>query len=170
MSNIPLRALTEQDIILTRVLDAPRELVWKAFSEAERLAQWWGPQGCDLRVLNLEFQPGGVYHYAMQTPGGEMYGKLDYRKIVPQESIIYVVSFADTDGNTIRAPFSETWPLEILSETAFTEQDGKTLIVMASSPQNATEEEGQTFEQGLEGMKQGTNGMLDQLAAYLANA
>ena len=53
-----------------RVFDAPRDLVWKAFTESERLMQWWGPKGFTMLVAKLDLRPGGVFHYSMRSPDG----------------------------------------------------------------------------------------------------
>jgi uncharacterized protein YndB with AHSA1/START domain len=157
------------DLFLTRVMDAPRELVWKAYSEAEALAQWWGPKGCGTRVEKLDFRPGGIFHYAMQTPqGGEMWGKFVYWEIQPPERIVFVLSFSDPEGNTVRAPFSDTHPLEVYSEVTFTEEGGKTRITMRGGPLNATEAERASYAALMKNMQIGTNATLDKLAAYLA--
>ncbi len=158
----------ENHIFLTRVFDAPRELVWKAWSNAEALAQWWGPKGCATRVEKLDFRPGGVFHYAMQTPDGEFWGKFVYRDIEPPEHLSFLLSFADAQGNIVRAPFSDTHPLEILSDVTFTEQDGKTTITMRGGPFNATQEERESYAAILTDMREGTNSTFDNLAEYLA--
>ncbi len=160
----------EYPVFLTRVMDVPRDLVWKAWSEAKALAQWWGPTSCQTRVEKLDFRPGGVFHYAMQTPGGEMWGKFVYHDIVPPERLVFVLSFADEQGNIVRAPFSDAHPLEILSDVTFSEQDGKTLITMRGGPFNATEAERQGYAAMLKDMQEGTNATLDNLALYLARA
>lgn len=158
----------EPNFSITRVFDAPRDLVWAAYSEAKHLAQWWGPKGCQTRVLQLDFRPGGVFHYAMQTPGGEMYGKFVYHEIVPQERLVFVISFADAQGNTVRAPFSPTWPLENISVVTFADEDGKTRLTMDGRPYNSTDEEKETFRAESKSVKGGTNATLDELANYLS--
>jgi uncharacterized protein YndB with AHSA1/START domain len=157
------------EFVISRVFDAPRELVWKTFTESEHLAHWWGPPGIPTRVARLDLRPGGVFLYSMRTPDGkEWWGKWVYREIVAPERLVVVVSFTDEKGNPVRHPMSPTWPLEILGTTTLSEQGGKTLLTNRAVPINATESERKTFEAGLEGMKQGFNGTWDQLAAYLA--
>src|SRR5262245_37185449 len=107
------------EFVFTRTFDAPRELVWKAWSEADRLARWWGPKEAKLRVIKLEFRPGGTFHYAMQfKPGQDMFGRFIYREIAPPERLVFVNSFSDAEGGITRAPFpqlKDKWPLEILN-------------------------------------------------------
>lgn len=162
------QAQSDPSFQISRVFDAPRDLVWKAYTEAERLAQWWGPKDFKTRVLQLDFRPGGVFHYAMETPQGEIYGKFVYREIVPQERLVFLISFADAQGNTVRAPFSATWPLENISIVTFADEDGKTRLTMDGHTWNTTDEEKATFAGGLESVRGGTNGTLDQLVEYLS--
>lgn len=162
---------TDEQFVISRVFDAPRDLVWKAFTESDRLAQWWGPKGFTMRVCNVDLRPGGLFHYAMEAPGGgEMLGKFVYREIVPPERIVFVNSFSDAAGGTVRAPFSATWPLEVLNTATFTEQAGRTTITVRGGPLNATEEERKTFHGARSSMEQGFGGTFDQLAAYLTHA
>jgi uncharacterized protein YndB with AHSA1/START domain len=58
----------EPEFAISSVFDAPRDLVWEAFTERERLAQWWGPKGFKMLVSKLDLRPGGVFHYCMQSP------------------------------------------------------------------------------------------------------
>jgi len=168
------RSATEPEkggFVISRVFDAPRELVFKAQAESERLEQWWGAKGFTTRVIKLDFRPGGVFHYSMRTPDGkEMWGKFVYREILAPERIVFINSFADKEGNTIQAPFSQTWPLEVLNTLTFSEHAGKTTLTIRSVPYKATKEERETFETGLDSMRQGFNGSLDRLADYLAGS
>src|SRR5580700_3871342 len=103
-----------EELTLTRVLNAPQELVFKAWTEAKSLAQWWGPKGFTLNVAKLDFRPGGQFLYSMNDSNGfEMWGKFVYHEIEAPERLVFVNSFSDKEGNTIRAPFSATWPLEV---------------------------------------------------------
>ncbi len=156
------------ELVITRVLDAPIDLVFKTITQAEHLAHWWGPKGLKLNVLQLELRVGGVFHYGMEAENGQkMWGKFVYREINPPSSITFVNSFADEQGNTIRAPFSPAWPLEILNVWTFTEQDGKTLLTLHGRPINATNEEIELFESMKTSMQQGFGGTFDQLTEYL---
>jgi uncharacterized protein YndB with AHSA1/START domain len=74
------------------------------------------------------------------------------------------------EGNTVRAPFSATWPLEVLNTLTLTEHEGKTTLTLRGWPYNATEAERATFDGMKESVQQGFEGTFDQLAAYLAQA
>ncbi len=159
---------TEQPFVITRVFDAPRELVWKTWTERERLMQWFGPKGFTMRAATLNLRPGGIFHYCLRSPDGhEMWGKFVYREIAAPERIVLVNSFSDEKSNLTRHPMSPTWPLEMLATTTFTEHEGKTTITVRWVPLNATESEHETFDTSHEGMRQGWTGTFDQLAEYL---
>ena len=112
--------------------------MWRAWTDAEALAQWWGPKGATIRVIKLDFRPGGMFHYTMAfQPGHEMYGRFIYREIVAPERIVFVNSFSDAEGGITRAPFpqlKDLWPLEVLNVMTFTEHGGKTTIDAARRP------------------------------------
>jgi uncharacterized protein YndB with AHSA1/START domain len=159
------------ELVITRTFDAPRELVFKAFTEPEHLKHWWGPKGYTMNVAKLDLRPGGVFHYSQRSPEGqEMWGKFVFREIVEPEKLVYTNSFSDEEGNTIRAPFSPTWPLEILNTLTFTEHEGKTTLTMRGVPLTATEEELKTFKAAHDMVQKGFAGTFDQLADYLARA
>ena len=162
------------EFVITRQFDAPRELVWKAWTEAEALAQWWGPKGATIRVVKLEMRAGGMFHYAMRyTLGREMFGRFVYREIAAPERLVFVSSFSDADGGITRAPFPQlggTWPLEVLNTLTLAEESGKTTLMLRGGPINATEKELETYAGMFDSMRQGFTGTFDQLAEHLAKA
>jgi uncharacterized protein YndB with AHSA1/START domain len=162
----------ESELVISRVFDAPRALVFQAFAEAERLAQWWGPKGFTIHVSRLEFRPGGVFHYRMAAPNGhDMWGKFIYREIVEPDRIVWVNTFSDPDGGLTRAPFGkalENYPLEVLNTVTLGEQDDKTTLTVRVAAIDATDEERATFEGLFDSMRQGYGGTWEKLDEYLA--
>ncbi|MBP1965950.1 SRPBCC family protein [Paenibacillus aceris] len=156
-------------LVITRTFNAPRELVFKCWTEPEHLLNWWGPTGMNLEVASLDLRPGGVFHYSMKSPEGfQMWGKFVYGEITPPEKLVFTNSFSDEEANTVRAPFSPVFPLEIMNVLTFEEQDGKTLLTMRGGPVNPTEEEAAFFASMAENMQQGFGGTFGQLEEYLA--
>lgn len=160
-----------EDLVITRIFDAPRELLFRAWTEPERLARWWGPKGFMMLSCTFDLRPDGIFHYGMRSPDGrEMWGRWQFREIVEPERLVFVTSFADADGNPVRAPFSSEWPLEVLSTLTFAEQEGRTTLTLHGIPISATETERMAFEAAREGMQTGWSGTLHQLDEYLAEA
>lgn len=159
------------EFVITRVLDAPRELVWKAWTEPERLMQWFSPKGFENVASKVDLRVGGTFHYGLRMPdGGEMWGRFVYREIVPPERLVHIVHFSDREGGVTRHPMSATWPLQILSTITLEAQGDKTLLTVHWVPFEATDEEIRAFDEGKESMKAGWGGTIDQLEAYLAEA
>lgn len=157
-------------LILTRSLDAPRELVFKAWTEPEHLAKWWGPAGMEIRVLRFDLRPGGIFHYAMQPKNGaEMYGRMAYREIAAPERIVWVNSFADAAGNVAQSPYfaANQFPLEIHNVLTLSEQAGKTILTIRGRPINAGEGEVEFYKSMFPSMEKGFGGTFEQLAEYL---
>jgi uncharacterized protein YndB with AHSA1/START domain len=157
------------EFVFSRVLDAPRQRVWRAFTEADQLAHWWGPKGFKLHVEKLDLRPGGIFLYRMRSTGGqEMWGRFVYREIAAPERLVFVVSFSDAQGGITRAPMSETWPLQMLNIVTFAERDGRTIVTLRGRAINATDKERATYVAGYQSMQAGFGGTFDQLVAYLA--
>ena len=156
--------------VITRTLKAPRKLVWQAFTEPERLKQWFGPKGFTPNVSKMELRPGGTYHYRLAGPDGStMWGKWVFREIVPQQRLVLINSFSDENAGVTRHPMAPTWPREMLSIFTFEDAgEGKTKVTINWAPHDATEEEVKTFDAGRPSMTQGWSGTFEQLEAYLA--
>jgi uncharacterized protein YndB with AHSA1/START domain len=165
-----MAATKTEAFVISRVFDAPRDQVWKSWTEAERLKQWWGPKGFTVTHCKVDLRPGGIMHYCLRMPdGNEMWGKFVYREIVKQEKLVFVNSFSDKEGGITVHPMSVNWPREMFSTVTFEEQGGKTKVTVRWIPaDSSTDIERKTFEEGRDSMKQGWTGTMDQFAAYLA--
>ncbi|HEX5050289.1 MAG TPA: SRPBCC family protein [Planctomycetota bacterium] len=168
------RDLAVEPFAMRRVVGAPRELVYRVWTEREHLAKWFGPPGCTLGATSLDLRPGGVFHYCMRFPGApDSWGKWVFREITPPERLVFVVSFADERGASIRAPWDATWPLEMLATVTFEPHAGigkGTVITLQSSAHDASPMEQRTFDDGHGSMTQGWAGTFDRLVDYLATA
>lgn len=161
----PATTTTPEDRIyrLERVFDAPRDLVWKAWTEPERIAQWWGPRGFTTTVKEMDVKPGGAWLYCMYSPefmpdGSGACGKSVYSQVVAPEKLVYTDYFTDEDGKV-----NETMP--VLQVTVlFTEQSNKTRVT------SITEfEKPEDLEKVLAmGMEQGVKETWDRLEELLA--
>ncbi|WP_339218096.1 SRPBCC domain-containing protein [Paenibacillus sp. FSL W7-1332] len=160
---------SKQGLLLSRVFNAPRELVFKVWTDPEHFGKWWGPQGYSLEVITMDVRPGGMFLGCQKSPDGNqaMWGKFVYQEVIVPEKLVFIQSFSDEEGNTIRAPFNANWPLEIMNIITLEEIDGKTTLTMQGGPVNATAEEQAAFDEMAPMVKQGFGGTFDQLAQYL---
>ncbi len=167
---LPKFAAKPGEFVITRTFDAPRSLVWQVWTEAEHMKQWYGPKEVTTPVAKMDFRPGGMFHYCMQTPDGhKMWGKAVYREITPPERVVWINSFSDEAGGLTRHPGATLWPLEMLTVATFDEYDGKTLLTLTWTAHNATAEEQKVFDDNHPNMTMGWTGSFDRLAAYLAS-
>jgi uncharacterized protein YndB with AHSA1/START domain len=124
----------EQELVITRVFEAPRELVWKAWTDSERVKRWWGPKDFTAPFCKIDLRVGGVFHYCMRSPEGKDYWNTGmYREIVEPERMVCTDSFADEQGNVVPAShygMSSDFPLEMLVTVTFEEHGGKTKLTL----------------------------------------
>ena len=159
-------ASAPNELVITRVFDAPRSLVWKAWTEPERVALWWGPRIFTAPVCRIDLRVGGEYLYCMRSPDGQdFWSKGTYVEIVPPERIVATDSFSDAQGNVVPAShygMTGDWPLEMLVTVTFEDLGGKTRLTLRHSGVAAV------GAQDRADMGQGWNESLDKLAEHLA--
>lgn len=155
---------------VSRVVDASRDRVWKAWTEVEQFRQWFGPKGFKMTHCKVDFRPGGMLHYCLQMPGGgEMWGKALYKEIEKPGRLVWVQSFSDKDGGTTVHPMNPAWPRAMQTTVLFEAQGDKTKITIRWLPvEGSSESELKTFDENRKGMNQGWSGTFEQFDAYLA--
>jgi uncharacterized protein YndB with AHSA1/START domain len=139
--NSPVAKARDVEISLERIFDAPRELVFKAWTDPSHLARWWGPQGFTNPVCELDLRPGGRIRIDMTGPDGAVYPMTGtFHEVTPPERLVFTAVAEDLDGNPL---------LESLTTVIFVEQGSKTkLIVQASAV--AVTPLGKDYLQGME--------------------
>jgi len=156
-----------KQVLITRIFDAPRDVVFKAWTDCERLMRWWGPQGFSTPFCKIDLQPGGSFHNCMRSPEGRDYcGKGVYREIVEPERIIFTDSFVDEEGNAVPATYygmSPEWPQETLVTVTFVEDKGKTKLTLQHALGSVP-----ALERDM--CQQGWSESLDKLSGDLAKA
>jgi uncharacterized protein YndB with AHSA1/START domain len=143
----------------TRIFDAPRTLVWKAWTTPEYVMKWWGPKDFTSPVCRIDLRVGGRFTYSMRAPDGRVfYNGGEFREIVPLKKIVWLWYFADADGNRV-SPAQYGFPDEErqgnIDEVLFEEYgNGQTKLTYTRNDPTASREEqegvaaafGQTFE------------------------
>jgi uncharacterized protein YndB with AHSA1/START domain len=143
----------DRQLVINRVFDAPRELVFEAWTDPKHLAQWWGPKGFTNTVHDIDIRPGGVWRYVMHGPDGvDYYNKIVYIEVVNPERLVYSHGGGDEDDS-----FQVT--------VTFAEQGGKTKLTMRMLFKSAEELNKVVKEFGA---IEGANSTLDRLEEQLA--
>lgn len=124
----------KQEIVLIRIFDTPRQLVWKAWTDPEHFKRWWGPKNYTCPFCEMDLRVGGKYINCMRSPGGQEYWSTGvFREIIPMERIVFTDCFSDEKGNIVPAThygLSPDFPLELLVTVTFEDQDGKTKLTL----------------------------------------
>ena len=154
--------------VISREFDAPRERVWQAWTEPERLQQWFSPRGFSVVAAKLDLRAGGTYHYGMRMADGkEMWGKWLIREVKRPERLVFINTFSDPQGGLTRHPFAPEWPAKMLSTITFEPKGRGTLLTIQWEPIEASEAELRTFDSGRPSMTQGWSGTFENLTDYL---
>lgn len=161
--------MTVAPFSISREFDAPVELVFAAYSKVEHLSKWLSPAGFETIRADLDFRPGGTYHYGIKGPGGmEMWGMQRFLDIVPNERIVHIQQFSDPDGGMGRHPMDPNWPEEMHATTAF-EALGptRTRVTITWAPHRSDAAGEAAFDNARTSMTGGFAGTFEKLDAYL---
>jgi uncharacterized protein YndB with AHSA1/START domain len=147
---------SNREMIITRLLNAPREMVWKAWTQPEHVKHWWGPNGFTNTIHEMEVKPGGVWRFMMHGPNGmDFPNKIVFNEVVVNERLVYTHSSEDDNDSNL---FNTT--------VTFEKQGDKTLLTMKAVFGTAEELNRVINEYGaLEGGKQ----TLNRLSEYLTS-
>jgi len=147
-------ATSDREIVVTRIIEGPRPLVFEAYTEPRHLAHWWGPNGFTTTTRAFEFRPGGVWDFVMHGPDGTDYPNwIEWREIAPPERLVFLHGDRPDDPGTF------------LSTVTLVERDGATEVTMrAVFKTKAQRDEVVERYHAIEGGKQ----TLGRLALYVA--
>ncbi len=154
--NIPTEKTSDREIVITRVFDAPRELVWEAWTDPKHVVQWWGPRGFTTTIQEMDVRTGGVWKHVMHGPDGTDYpNKSVFIEVVKPERIVYSHGGGKKGGPG--AQFKATWTFEA--------QGNKTKLTMCLLFKSAADRDKTEKEYGA---IEGGNQTLTRLGDYLA--
>jgi len=156
--NNPIEAPTDREVVITRVFNAPRSVVFKAWTDPKHVAQWWGPHGFTNPVCELDVRPGGAIRIHMRGPDGTVYPMTGVnQEIVEPERLVFTAAALDEKGNPL---------FEVLNTVIFSEQGGKTKLTLQARVVKLTA----GAAPYLSGMEAGWTQSLERLEAYVAKA
>jgi uncharacterized protein YndB with AHSA1/START domain len=150
------KTFAERELTITRVFDAPRELVFKAWTDAEHIAQWWGPKGFTNPVCEFDARVGGTLRIHMRAPDGNVYPmKGEIRELVAPERLVFTSVAIDASGRHL---------LEGLTTVTFADEGGKTRLTLHTKAVAVAE----AAAAYLQGMDAGWTQSIDKLQVFLA--
>jgi uncharacterized protein YndB with AHSA1/START domain len=162
-------SVRKQDLVMSRVFDAPVEAVWRAWTDPQLVMRWWGPKGFTAPMARIDFREGGTSLVCMREPeqlgGRDFYSTWTYQRIVPRQRIEYVHNLADRHGSKID-PAALGMPADF-------PQDMRHAVVFRALPEGRTEMTITEFDwppgRMLELSKLGLEQCLDKMGAALAD-
>jgi uncharacterized protein YndB with AHSA1/START domain len=160
MSDLPI-------YVLERVFDAPRELVWKTWTDPKLLPRWYGPRA-ETITHRLELKPGGLWLVEMKWGANSMYQRVEYTEVTPPERLVWLHSSSDAAWNIIPSPMMKDWPRVLLTTVTFEEAGAKTKLRLTWVPHAASAAEIACFASAISGMGKGWDAGMDLLEKLLA--
>lgn len=152
----PAKNLADREIVITRVFDAPRELIWNAWTDPKQIVRWWGPRGFTTTIHEMDIRPGGVWRHTMHGPDGTDYPNQNlFIEVVKPERIVYSLAGGKQDDRGTQAEV--TWTFEAQGQTT------KLTLRMLFPSVEAREHVVKTY-----GAIEGGNQTLDRLGEHLA--
>lgn len=162
MSDLP-------EFVLDRLFDAPRELVWRAWTDPELLVRWYGP-GVDTVIHKFQLEPEGVWLNEMKMKNGSSFQKIIFKEVSKPDVLIWHHCSADADWNITASPMMPDWPRILLTTVTFTEQSRQTNVRLSQIPVDATAAEIACFTKMKDGMSGGWGSgyaIIDEMLAEL---
>ena len=158
---------TEDELVIERVFEAPRELVWQAWTDPEHFVQWWGPDGFTTPYCTIDLRVGGHMRFCMSSPEyGDFWAGGVFYEIDPPSRLVYGDYFTDEQGNRVSPAhynLSPDFPEETLTTVTFEELGAsRTRMTLRQALSSLVAEQSGTLE--------GWGQSFDRLAAYLATA
>ena len=154
---------------LDRIFDAPREMVWRAWTDPELLQRWYGPN-IETIIHAFDLRPGGSWLNEMRMRGMSDFSKMVFQEVAPPSTLVWHHSSSDSDWNIITSPMMANWPKVLLTTAIFEDMGEKTNVRLTQVPIDATDEEIACFAATMAGMDNGWGGgykIMDEMFAEL---
>jgi uncharacterized protein YndB with AHSA1/START domain len=143
----------ERELVITRLFDAPRELVFEAWTDPKHLAQWWGPRDYPAAQVKLDVRPGGAWRHCLRSTetGNDLWHRGVFREVVAPERLVFTFAWEEEGERG----------LETLVTVTFADDGGKTRMTLRQTPFQSDGER--------DGHQGGWNSTFDRLADHLAS-
>lgn len=153
--------------VLERIFDAPRELVWRTWTEPELLSRWYGPN-IETIIHRLDVKPGGLWLNEMKWGDTSKYQRAQYTEVIEPEKLVCLISDTDANWDIAPNPMMENWPRTLLTTVTFKQEGNRTKMQLVWEPYDATEAEIACFAAAMDGFSKGWGAGMDLLSDLLA--
>jgi uncharacterized protein YndB with AHSA1/START domain len=153
--------------VLERTFDAPRELVWRGWTDPTLLARWYGPN-VETIIHRLDLRPGGLWLLEMRRGGGSSFQRAEYIEVVPPKRLVWLHSNTDADWHIASNPRMPDWPRVLMTTVTFDEDGARTQMRLTWTPHEASDAELACFAAAIDGLGKGWNAGMELLAKVLA--
>lgn len=155
---------TDREVLITRVFDAPREMVFDAWTDPAQLARWYAPSGCEIEFRALDPRPGGTFLSCIRAPGGhECWCRGVYRTVNRPVQIVFTMVVADQRGEAVdpsAVGMDPDWPLETVVTVTFVPKGSRTVLTLHQTVSESLAKRTGAYPSWLQ--------MFDRLAALVA--
>lgn len=156
--------------VITRQFAASPERVYEAWADPAKMAQWSGPKGSSVEIVQGSQVVGQATIARTTSPAGpEMFSLCLWRELSPHGRVVWEQSFCTRDGVKCAPPFFDDWPQTLLTEVSLIARDGGTFLTLKWTPIEYTEAAMAMFSRQMDSMAGGWGGSLDKLEDWLAN-
>ena len=147
MSDVP-------QFILDRDFKAPRDMVWRAWTEPDLIARWYGPN-VETIIHKFDLKPGGVWLNEMKMGDKSDLSRMEFTDVTPKDKLVWLHSSTDKDWNVIANPMMPDWPKVLLTTVTFEDKGNGTFVRLVWTPQDATDAELACFKGAMDGFGSG---------------
>lgn len=140
--------------VMERNFDAPPELVWRTWTEADLVERWYGP-GVETYIHAFDVKPGGLWINEMRMDDQSMFQRMEYTEVEPPARLVMLMSNCDADWNVIDNPMMPQWPRTFLTEVELEAEGDGTKLTLRWIPHEASDEQNEAFARAMDGLEQG---------------
>ena len=169
-SETSTKTADDSELNFSRIIDAPRELVFRVWTEAKHFAQWFAPHAVAISFCRIDPRAGGELHFCHRLDDGmEVWVKGVYREVVAPQRLVFALGFVDSDGRPAAHPMFPDWPLDtvILTTVIFADVNGKTRLTVRQVLGSTLRATSDAFKRERKGAQVGWTETLERLETYV---
>ncbi|MDR6941082.1 SRPBCC family protein [Mucilaginibacter pocheonensis] len=153
-NNNATQTSVKDEVFITHIFNAPRELVFRAWTEPEHLLRWYAPDNCTITFKKIDVRPGGVFHSCVYNPQyGDCWISGVYQEVIFPERLVFSMALADEEGNLVASAVAgkdEDWPEQTITTVTFTALGDKTRLTLHQTVSEAKAKQTGAYQSWIE--------------------